>query len=337
MGILKYISFILVCLGLTSCYETLSPDLNQKPVLCLNSIIKAGHPIKVDVTRTWYYSEYDKNMDLEVSDAQIIIYANGLEVESDYLPIEGDKIKIFAKSDKYGEAYAEVTIPFKPVITNIDYTFIPVTQSDVSDEELEMNMDLTFNLEIKVGISDKESSEDYYRISFPDYISSNLSTMENGTNIDQVNDYELRFYGGILNYEAEPLFYENVEEMESIYGSAMGFSFFTDKKFTDSSYILNLHFSSGKYIIKSENWDPELLDCGKEITLHSVSKSYYDFEYYDFYIPYGVIGNLSDFGYIDPIWGYSNVSTGAGVVAAESTDSFKVSLKNSLEQILMEH
>lgn len=319
---------------MTGCYETFTPELTQEPVLCLNSIIRPGEPIDVKVTHTWIYSDYEKIKDHSVNDAQIRIYVNGVEVDPAYLPKEGDKIKIYAKSEKYGEAEAEVSIPFQPVVKNIQYAIIPVTQTNAPDEEYPINTSLVFNLEVKAEISDYGETEDFYSISFHDYFFESSYSEQTKERVEGEENDILRFYGGWLDYNAEPLFFENVEEMESIYGSAIGFSFFTDKKFSGSTYILNLHFSSCEYFVKSKDLNLEIVNCGKDLNIHSVSKSYYNFEYYDHYVPYGVLGNISDLGYIDPIWGYSNVSTGAGVVAAESAVNIKVSFKDELEKIL---
>ena len=334
MGILKSILIISPALLFSSCYETFTPDFKQKPVLCLNSLIKAGEPIDVKVTHTWIYSDTEKIKDHSVTDAQLTIYANGIIVGTDYLPREGDNIRIYAKSEKYGEAEAEVDIPYISKLQNVTCSIIPLYQDHFTEGNHRMNLSLDFNLEIKMEISDDVESENFYRISFKDFdINYPLIKGEDPGNESFDESYVL-FLGGFLDYEAEPLFYENIEELENIYGGAEGSSFFTDKNFSGSCYNLNLHFSPCRYVVESEEWNPELLDCGKEITLHSVSKSYYDLNYYDFYIEYGVLGNLSYLGYVDPIWGYSNVSTGAGVVAAESSFQYKVNLKEALEKFL---
>ena len=334
MGILRYIILILSALIFTSCYETFEPDFNQKPMLCLNSVIKAGEPIELQISHTWHYSDYDGLFDHSISDAQYRIFANGGEVDSDYIPKEGDWIKILALSEKYGEAEAEVIVPFRPSVNQIQYKLIPLSLNNGDNEDYKMDFSLDFNLELKVEISDAGNTEDYYHISFKDY-SYLWSTSEKKDEI--IPGYEkpyILYDGGILDYNSEPLFFENAEEMESIYGSPLGFTFFTDRNFSGNSYTLNPLFSSCRYIVKSEVMNPDLLDCGKEVTLHKVSKSYYDFEYYSLYVEYGVLGNLSDWGYLDPIWGYSNVSTGAGIVMAESTITFKISLKDELEKIM---
>ena len=248
MGILKSIFVFSLALLFSSCYETFTPDFQQKPVLCLNSLIKAGEPIEVKVTHTWIYSDVEKIKDHSVPDALLTIYANGIEVGSDYLPKEGDNIRIYAKSEKYGEAEAEVAIPYSSQLQNFTYIINPLSQDYFSEGNYKMNLNLEFNLEIKVEISDEEESENYYRITFEDFDVIHSLTKEIEKGEESSEDSYVMFYGGRLDYEAEPLFYENVEELEDIYGGAQGSSFFTDKNFFGSSYTLNLHFSPCRYI-----------------------------------------------------------------------------------------
>lgn len=51
---------------------------------------------------------------------------------------------------------------------------------------------------------------------------------------------------------------------------------------------------------------------------------------------YGSLEELGNIGLGDPIWGYSNVSTGAGVVAAQSYTTYKLSLRDFLKESFSE-
>ena len=334
MGILKNFLYCFILILMTGCYETFTPDIDFKPVLCLNSLIKAGEPIEVKVTHTWLYSDIEKLKDHSVDDAILYIYANEVLVDSDYIPKEGDKIKIIAESEKYGVAEAEVNIPYATPIDSLDWEIDLISFNKEDNEDYSMNGSFYFNLIIKITISDLNDSSDYFNISFKDFSYESPEDEIKTADSEEGNNKSTFFAGGYLNYDAEPIFFENIEEMESIYGAATGFNFFTDKSFSGSSYTLKLHFVNCKYYVMSEEWDPELLNFGKTIFLNSVSKSYYDWNYYHSFIESGVMGDISDFGFIDPIWGYSNVSTGAGVVAAQSTISYKVVLKDYFEKFL---
>lgn len=111
MAILKYILLLFAATLLTGCYENFNPEVDTRPVLCLNSIITAGEPIEVKVSRTWLYNDTNAQRDHSVHDATVTILANGKIVGPDYLPAEGDRIGIVAESPTYGCASAEVIVP----------------------------------------------------------------------------------------------------------------------------------------------------------------------------------------------------------------------------------
>ncbi len=61
-----------------------------------------------------------------------------------------------------------------------------------------------------------------------------------------------------------------------------------------------------------------------------VLQSYYYWAVYKWNADEGILGDLSDMGLAESKWGYSNVSTGAGVVAARSVAGYTISLKGFL-------
>ncbi len=111
MGVLRKIYLLLFPLIFAGCTEAFMPDVDTKPVLCLNSLITAGEPIEVSVTHTWLYTDEEGSRNNQVHDAEVSIYANGTKVGDDYLPQECDRIRIVAESPTYGTAEAEVTVP----------------------------------------------------------------------------------------------------------------------------------------------------------------------------------------------------------------------------------
>ena len=136
--------------GLTGCFTSFEPDIDSKPVLCMNSLITDGDSIKVSLTRTWRWSEgvvvegYDQApIDLVVYDGVIKLFVDNeyketlklVETEGDYpyrkkkwvyvaeyIPKSGDTIRLEALSEEYGEASAEVEVPYAVPIENVDYT-----------------------------------------------------------------------------------------------------------------------------------------------------------------------------------------------------------------------
>ena len=112
------------------------------------------------------------------------------------------------------------------------------------------------------------------------------------------------------------------------------FAFFSDRQFSGGTYTLHLNFSNNSFHVKSQEYDESLLECGVNLYLTTVSKSYYNWAVYKWNVDEGITGDLSDIGLAESKWGYSNVSTGAGVVAAQSSSKFTVDLKDFLEQTL---
>lgn len=77
--------------------------------------------------------------------------------------------------------------------------------------------------------------------------------------------------------------------------------------------------------------DPQL-----SLNLFSISPSYYNWANYVWQRDNGALTDFSDYGLGDPIWGYSNVSSGAGVVVDQSKSAHTIDLtefiKNTIKQ-----
>lgn len=341
MAILRNITFIILAFFLTSCYEIFSPDIEVKRVLCINSLISAGEPIEFEVSRTWVYTEDSQTFNPIVENAMVKIFVNDIEVDENYIPKEGDKIKIEATSAEYGYADAEVVVPESPKINAFDWKANLISYSKNGADSLAMDMTIQFSLLITMDISDISDLPDYFHVSWTNFLPSVDSSLDNeiinnGYNEDD-NDYKFSYLiWGDIKYEAEPLFFEHMSEVQSVLDAyPQGLLFFTDRRFSGSSYTLNILFPNVQYKVESTTWDPELLENGNILFLHTISKSYYDWENYSWQVDHGVIQDISDWGFADPIWGYSNVSTGAGVVAAQSVTSIIINLKDFLEETLL--
>ncbi len=322
---------------LAGCYEDFTPKTFTTPVLCLNSLITAGQPIVVNVSHTWLYSDGNTNSEHKVSDATVTVYANGKIVDSGYLPAQGDKIKIEAESPTYGKADAEVTVPRAVIPVKLRvHPELTAAHKAESDEPLEMSANISFNISFEMDLADDTEVVNYYKVSHTGFFhSGNLYDEDDpwGWPSPPYSD----FNPGSLKYEAEPIFSEHIGVFESIMGGdSYGFTFFTDRQFSGSEYTLHLRFLDCSYMVRSEKWDEEFLDCGYVITLHTVSKSYYDWANYLWQRDNGPLEEMGQIGLGEPLWGYSNVSTGAGVVAAEASVSFTVNLDEFLGKAISE-
>ena len=325
MAILKYIFPILLATLLTGCYEDFNPEIDTKPVLCINSLITAGEPIEVEVTHTWMFNDKEAQRDHSVNDASVTILANGKTVGADYLPAEGDKIRIMAESPVYGIATADVVVPFASPIGKVKVTPV-VTDIWKGDEDFfhyEMLAYITFNLDIEMDVNDPAGIDNYYHFGY------NWSG-------PVAADGSQRFFVGQLKYDAEPIFKEHVGVFETIMGNDedTNFVFFSDRQFSGKTYTLHLKYTDNLFRIKSQQYDESLLECDVNLYLTTVSQSYYNWAVYKWNADEGILGDLSDIGLAESKWGYSNVSTGAGVVAAQSSTKYTVDLKDFLKTIL---
>lgn len=334
MAILKYIILILSVFLLTGCYEEFNPEIDTKPVLCINSLITSGDPIEVDVTHTWMFNDKISERNHDVKDATVTIFANEKIVGTDYLPKDGDKIRIVAESPTYGTATAEVIVPYatpagrvkvSPVVTNI-------YEGDKDFLHYEMLADVTFNLNIEMDVNDSAGIDNYYQFGY--------NWFSPATDDEQEYDYPHYYIPlltiGQFEYNSEPIFKEHIGVFETVMGNDEDthFLFFSDRQFSGRTYTLHLNFSNNAFRVKSQEYDESLLECGMNLYLTTVSKSYYNWAVYKWNVDEGIAGDLSDIGLAESKWGYSNVSTGAGVVAAQSSSKVTIDLKEFLKTTL---
>lgn len=305
---------------LTSCEEVFTPDMPHTPVLCVNSLITVGEPIEVIVSKSRLYTDSSQKSD--VSDAEVKIYANGeLQLDS-YIPKEGDNVRIVAVSPTVGRGEADVQIPLSiPTPTSTWEAF------DVNCWESENGVvQVMFKLKVNLKIEDPEG-DNYYKLSFQSDVVPDKHSSDFEANGNQ------RFIMGYLIYNQEPIFSEHISIFEAIMGGdGEGFNFFTDRQFAGKSYTLHLQFNNCWFIYPKG----ETPDCKTNLIISSVSPSYYNWANYMWQRDNGTLTEFGDYGFGDPIWGYSNVSSGAGVVAAQSKSACTVDLSDFIRETINE-
>lgn len=329
MGVLKKIYLLPLPLLLTGCYEDFTPEIDTTPVLCLNSLITAGEPISVNVTHTWLFTDEAATENHQVNDATITIFANNEKVDRSYIPQEGDRIRIVADSRLYGHAEAEVSVPVSVPIADLTWEAYVTDRWEGEDTTYKI-FDYSIDLWAKLKIDDPLNADNYYHFAY-----TGFPEKEDSDHDEPLFASIVKFYPGTFHYEAEPIFSEHIGVFDAISGSdAYGFTFFTDRQFSGDTYTLNIQFKDIQYNlfdrIGISNID-DYLNCGFELTLYTDSQSYYNWSCYDWNASDGYIGDLADIGMSEPIWGYSNVSTGAGVVAAQSRATLIINLKDFLK------
>ncbi len=317
---------------MTSCYTDFVPDIDVSPVLCVNSMITAGEPITVSVSRSRLYTDTFSDAGSKVDDAVVTIYANGSAVEASYLPAEGDRIRILVESRTYGTAVAEVTVPVCLPAEKLQWCAAPNSVWTQTLPGWEMVAQITFDVNAELTVADPAGTENFYKVDF--YGTLDGEVVSGGGWFDQPEG-PVYFYPGSLDCDYEPIFSEHIDLLESVSGTtAYGFSFFTDRTFQGGSYPLHLRFTDMTYNVSSMDYDESLLDCEIVIELSSISQSYYKWGLYDWQIDNGLLGDMSEIGFGDPLPGYSNVSTGAGIVAARSSRSYRISLRDFLREVV---
>ena len=313
MAILKKtIPFILPLL-LTSCYESFDPKIDTTPVLCLNSLITAGSPIEVKVSRTWVYTDREGEKDHSVDDAVVHIYADGVLVDSRYIHGEGDHIRISASSARYGEAEAEVTVPVATRISGVEVSDKVESLWITDTPGWGINADLQFDIAISMKIADPEDADNFHILSHDTFDQSHASGFSSG-------------YFETL----DPVFYEQASAFEDVMNGGGHELFFSDRLLNRETGALDFGFKPCFFTLKGWHGDISELECGWDITLYSISESYYKWLTFCWQSGGIVFGDMLDWGLAEPIWGYSNVSTGAGVVAAQSSVTVRIDINDLL-------
>ncbi|MDE6291120.1 MAG: DUF4249 domain-containing protein [Muribaculaceae bacterium] len=299
--------------------------------MCLNSVIIAGEPVTVSVEHTWRYNDPNGSNDHKVEDAEVAVYANGELTGTGYLAKEGDEIRIVAESEIYGRAEATVKVPHAVSIENVD--FISSVSAAWCDEQEGFTADLRFNFEARLMISDGTSDDEYFRLGYSPYSQEWIEDEnQNKQDLDEdLTGYSSYLSPGILDYNSDPIFSEHIGIVESMLGGNENlWLFFTDRMFSGRDYTMTLRFDDAWFSASGPEFDETLFDCSITFELMSISRSYYDRMNYLWQKNSGMIGELSEIGLANPVCGYSNVSTGAGVVVARPLSTYRLPLKDFL-------
>lgn len=330
MEILKKIIITIVPVFFSGCTENFIPQLDEPPVLCINSLITAGQPVDITVSRTWMDIDYSPDADYRVNDAEVALFVNGEQKLSDYLPAAGDRIHIEADSRTYGHAEADVTVPesvgikvvnVKPTVTKIKKKVISETDG--------VSIDISFSLMIELEVKDDPRVDNYFNLDLKSVPECNndypfLPAPEDG-------ETTIVFNSGSLEYDVEPIFSEHLGVFESVVDSDVyGYYFFSDRQFSGATYTLHLYYPKCNFYLTAPQIESDLFECGFEVKFNTISLSYYNWLNYLWLTNESFQSVIIDAGLGNSIWGYSNVSTGAGVVAAQNCFPITISLKDFL-------
>lgn len=302
----------------TSCYQDFEPDIESTPVLCMNSLITAGDTIVVELTRTWRWDEGNpgKDFSVTVADGNVDLYVNGNLKEkiaysertgyrSNYVAVPGDEIRLVASSEKYSEASASVTVPNPVVIDKVD-----ATVSNFTYQLYGIGKQYSMDLGLMIWFTDSQTTTDYYKFDIgktnaPDYW------------VDEEHYYaEIEYAQYDIDYDREPLFSEHMSPLESAVSETSGYTIFSDRQISGQRYPLHIGLNNLSYSVVNPENNPEIDSASIDIRLDVISESYYKHVLSVWQSNDGINGILGSVGLGDPVWEASNVSTGAGVVAA---------------------
>lgn len=325
----------------SSCFTDFTPKQFETPVLYMNSLITSGKEIKVFVNHTSsflsqkYITEETclegVKLELYVNDHFVeIMELNGSDKEllytSKYTANEGDKILLRASHPEYGQAEAEVIIPQKvnpnEVVCNLtlDNGFWIDATLGGSTSTVHLLTAHDPNVRIDLKFNDPNGLGDCYTLE---------GFLQNKSLSGQTNDGAWDY--ATFHFNDEPIFSEHVSALEKVLDmDSYGCAFFSDRKIDGKSYSLRLSVDQGIMTFLNPIENPNVLDIKVILKFSHITKDYYNYLLSQWKVNDGFEGQLSSLGFAEEMQIYSNVSTGAGIIAARTVSECPVSLKDAL-------
>lgn len=292
--------------ALSSCSTDFEPDLQEEHVAVLNVLLDTDSTLCARVTRSWRFSE--SRPDVIVTDARVRLFIDGQDrgvmtfdpgnktYRADLKPEAGQKIRIVAETDQYGDAAGEAIVPRQPDVKFIDYK---VSQYEDLNSTIylpngTMYHPIAYAFEYSFEISDPDGAANYYMLA---------------TGLDGSCD--------------DPILSENETPIDAVFNKYHDYGIFSDRSFQGASYRLSFKFTYGSHEVQ------HLGDIDKipehiakrfvsQIRIYEISQSYYLY-LLSLYKKYaGLHGILEDFGVAEPYAVYSNVTPGVGIVASRN-------------------
>lgn len=327
---------------LAGCTKEFEPDIDEPPVLCLNSLMAVGEPFEATLTRTWRYSDgyVYEIADLKVSDGTVALEVNGRHVADmvcddasgtyrcDYRPAPGDIVTVAASSPRYGDARATVAVPRPAAIELASCTprFDIDSYTDYYGNAVATGVHGTIDLTLRIRDA---AGTDYYQAAWND-------DLADGTP-DYTREDVVSFTVGTPDFDAEPLFSEHISALEAVFGSdAYGFTVFSDRSFDGRERTLHLLFENARVNFPGVATPDAVAPgtCRFTVSLRNLSESLYRWYLRDWQDSDGITGSLADIGFAETICGYSNVSSRAGIVSATATTTIEIDLTDYIKNLL---
>ena len=300
---MKRILYIVIGISLTACLTEVDlSDLRESPRLVVNGVAVAGEPLRLSVTRTWFYT--DDHPNVVIPDATVRLYVNDHYEET--IPfVPGDTL--FNAAGSYQAAFVpkmadrlrlEVSAPGYEVIHA--ETVIPQASQLLEAKAVR-----------EVSTADSTVKRVVYSISFQDAVEEEnyyLFRLEEG---NLINEEEATYSWRVLylDYAEEPLFVQSTSALDQIlfsqYLSGYDGRVFSDETINGKSYTIRLQTST-HYVSEATK--------RLRVRLYAISADYYRYlKTLQDQSDRSFANHLIDAGLAEPIRVYSNIDGGLGI------------------------
>lgn len=334
--------------GLMSCVQTIDMEsLRPDPTLVVNCVAVTGEPMKASVSRTWFFTDDHPNVLLK--EAEVKLFVNGTFKErmsfqpgdevfntkgyfkSDYIPAEGDQIRIEASCPDFGQATAETVVPKPAQVVRAAVSYVSNGQSWNGEARKAI---------YQITIQDDASRDNYY-----------LLRMEEGI---PVFDGEAKKYTGEYkwesispNYATEPVFGQSVTVLDQVFGNDLMLGYngrvFSDELINGEEYTLRItddYYNNDRQvsIVPNNLWigdmdEEDLLPYPPKrlrVYVHAISEAYY--QYLKVLLDKetdSVSNTLIDGGLAEPIRVFSNIEGGVGILGSCHLGLFETDIESA--------
>ena len=299
---MKYIWYILIGISLTACLTEVDlSDLCESPRLVVNGVAVAGEPLRVSVTRTWFYT--DDHPNVVIPDATVRLYVNGRYEETlpfvpgdtlfnaagnyqaAFVPQVADRLRLEVSAPGYKTVHAETEVPQASMLLDAK----AVQEVIAADSTMK-------RISYAICFQDAAEEENYY-----------LFRLEEGYLSE---DSTYRWHVLHLDYAEEPLFGQNSSALDQIlfpqYLPGYDGRVFSDEAINGQSYTIrlqNTYYYSGTPRTKR-----------LRVRLYAISADYYKYlKTLQDQSDNSFANHLIDAGLAEPIRVYSNIDGGLGI------------------------
>ena len=322
---------LLVAVFFQSCEQIVELDsFKPAPKLVLNGVTRAGEPVCVNLSRTWFHTDGKPN--LTISDADVKLYVNGQfreqmsfvapseeglagSYKASYSPATGDRIRITASALGYPDIAVDSELPKQMAIEDCR---LKVQKNFWWEDDSTCQYLADYTLELTV--QDPPEEENYYLV-------HGKELQYNGYGSAGSEDFEVikgdtaYWYATYIRFSEDPLFKNAVTAFDYIFGTGSSgdnyWGAFSDELIEGRTYTMRVPIGNG-YTIYQNKEDQSIIHPKKfRFYLQSISKDYYDYLKMLQELQSGSFtGDLASAGFAEPIRLPSNVEGGTGVLGS---------------------